>query len=510
MKRIGILLLLLLTVGATVVGCGSGQEGKENPKEHKEENTKVVQPADITVPETIDLAVREVYDIGEIGERYCDLGRPVYSIGVEEPEQSDQEMVAAGQYAELKNALSVINEDNRRHAEHAAHSEVPLKGERIFCETEGFVTRADTQVVSFYERTKRYEDAEWEKIRTGIRTHNIETSTGRTLEFSDVFRDTKKLPSQIAEAMKKAYPKERFAEDIEERIGQSIESGDGNVAFALGYGGVHIFAGNILTSDEQNIYQVTLSYELLTSVIDAVYTTAPKEYILKLDYEMNYFPPDMAEGFSMAWSMKDDFEGKWTLRVEGEHPKTHEELYINHAPMCWLLRSGEKNYVYLTVPAGDISIMTDIYELTKEGIDSLGQVEVAIRSDTILNPHRVQMSHNNIIYVDQIMMIAHGNYQVGATGMPEPIEKMYELEGRELILKQSCRVQAPDPKDAAASGGMWNLPAGIKLRPYRTDMESWIDFITEEDQICRFSIDEFSYEMQLDNFGGLEDLFEVR
>lgn len=210
----------------------------------------------------------------------------------------------------------------------------------------------------------------------------------------------------------------------------------------------------------------------------------------------------------MAWSMKDDFEGKWTLRVEGEHPKTHEEMYINHAPMCWLLRSGEKNYIYLNVPAGDISIMTDIYELTGEGIDSLGPVELEIRSDTILNPHRMQMSHNNIIHTGEIMILPYGSYRVGNDGMPEAADIVYYLEGNELTLKQPSRVNPPDPKDAVISGGMWNLPAGIKLRPYRTDMKSWIDFITEEDQICRFQIEEFSEEMQLDNFGGLEDLFE--
>ena len=45
------------------------------------------------------------------------------------------------------------------------------------------------------------------------------------------------------------------------------------------------------------------------------------------------------------------------------------------------------------------------------------------------------------------------------------------------------------------------------MRPYRTDLESWIDFITDDERVVRFEIDRFADDMHLDNFGTLDDVF---
>ena len=66
----------------------------------------------------------------------------------------------------------------------------------------------------------------------------------------------------------------------------------------------------------------------------------------------------------------------------------------------------------------------------------------------------------------------------------------------------------PDSRDnAAVSGGMWTLVAGERMRPWQTDMASWLDFITEDRRVVRFEIDGWREDMKLDNFGTLDDVF---
>ena len=45
------------------------------------------------------------------------------------------------------------------------------------------------------------------------------------------------------------------------------------------------------------------------------------------------------------------------------------------------------------------------------------------------------------------------------------------------------------------------------MRPYRTDLQSFLDFITDDDRVVRFAIEHFSDDMTLDGFGTLDDVF---
>ena len=52
------------------------------------------------------------------------------------------------------------------------------------------------------------------------------------------------------------------------------------------------------------------------------------------------------------------------------------------------------------------------------------------------------------------------------------------------------------------------LAAGTLLTPFRTDKESYVDFFDEEGNVCRFAIEDFSDEMNLNGFGTLDELLE--
>lgn len=106
---------------------------------------------------------REVYPGGS-GE----MCRPVYLLD------------EAG-YDPLSAALAALNEQWRDGA--AGEMDYFRSAARgaLFYRAEPFVTRSDSQVVSFYERITRYESADWESALTSVQTHNLDAATGREL-----------------------------------------------------------------------------------------------------------------------------------------------------------------------------------------------------------------------------------------------------------------------------------------------------------------------------------------
>lgn len=508
MKRIRTILLFFLIAGGILTGCDA-QRTERGPEQTIPADEKESDGARNEVPAKIlDLSVKTVYIDKNIGEEHFSVEYPLYSLAAPSAEDGDR----PEEYRELKNTLSAIHTEMREHAENlqANFEQAVSARQSLSYYREGFVTRADTKIVSFYERSRQYEGQDFELKKTGIKTHTIDASTGKELGFSDVFRDTKSLAHQIAEAVKKAYRRQEFHPDMEALIRRSIENNDGGICFALGYGEIYIFAAEYLLSDEPGGHRITLPYTSDSSEIKPFYTKAPAEYMLPMDYDMNYFPEGLPGGFSMHFSEdEEEMEYIWSLRMGDSEVPVYEESFYGYAPHCTFLRSGEKNYLYVLLPSGDASITSNIYQLTNQKVTFLDQIPLGIFPETILNPNRIRMSLGRYIYTEAIILSLQGTYRIGKDGKPEPVSNIYDLSGKESILKQNCRVEEVDRKDPALSKGNLDLPAGTVLRPYRTDGKSWIDFITKEGRICRFRIDVFSEEMQFEGFGSPENLFEI-
>ena len=362
-----------------------------------------------------------------------------------------------------------------------------------------FVTRADSAAVSFYARDEGV-----------FLTRSRDGQTGKELGFSDVFRDLDSLPGLLLMEFEKAYPDQSFYDDAQDFIRQSVEGEDGNISFALGYGFVHIFAGAYILNDAPDGYHITLSYQLYPDLVRPFYTASPSRWLIPLDYDTVYWRGDLSVGFRMrSFAFPESEEVLWVVTSEGGGAEPHEETFYGYPPECWLAHIDERDFIYLRVPAGDISISTRIYEVTEQAVTkrTYDTLDLAIRADTPLNPNEVRMNLNEPVFTPVMMLLPYGTYRIETNGLPELAEEAYALDGTWARLRESGRYNPADPADAAVSGGMWNLVAGERLRPYRTDLRSWIDFITEDGRVVRFTIDRFAGDMQLDNFGTLDSVF---
>lgn len=448
-------------------------------------------------PVTLSLAVETKYESESLTDGYGEMRYPIYRLDAE------------GNNA-LSAALAALNEMRLDGASGEMEYFRSTNRGQLYYRTDAFVTRSDSEVVSLYERTERYESASWEKPMTAYEAHNLDTRTGKELKFSDVFRDMEYLPHLLLMEFEKAYPQETFYDEALDFIRQSVESDDGNISFALGYGCVHIFANEYVLNDVPGGQHITLSYVLNPDQVRAFYTTAPSRWMIPVDDGTTYWRGDTSNCFRIQSSIGMDTEDViWEIMLDGKDEGAYVEPFYGQAPECWLACVNERYFIYLRVPTGDVSMLTKVYEVSTTGVskrtyDPLG---VAMRSDTPLDPNGMLMSLDEPIFTPSVKLLPYGTFRIDGNGLPEQTSDVYGLDGPWVLLREGGRYN-PDSRDnAAVSGGMWTLVAGERMRPYQTDMESWLDFITEDGRVVRFEINQFSDDMQLDNLGTLDDVF---
>ena len=446
-----------------------------------------------TLPSKLSLSVEEGFESEPLENGCGDVFYPIYRLYTEG-------------YDALSAALASLNE-MRMDGVSGEMDYFRSNGQgQLYYRTNAFVTRSDGEVVSFYERNERYESSAWEKPMTEYTAHR----TGKELKFSDVFRDMEYLPSLILMEMERAYPQQTFYDEALDFIRTSIESNDGNISFALSYGCVHIFVNEYILNDEPGGQHITISYVLNPYQVKAFYTNPPQSWMIPLDDETTYWRTDISKCFRIkSWIGADTEDVIWEVMLDGKDEGAYVEPFYGYAPDCWLVQVSGRYFIYLRVPTGDVSMLTNIYEITERGVLKLTYepLRMAIRTGSPLTPDGIYMNLDQMLFTPVGMILPYGTYKVDGSGKPVLTSDVYNLDGTWVILRESGRYNPDSRENAAISGGMWTLTAGERMKPYRTDMETFIDFITEDERVVRFEIDSFSEDMHLDNFGTLEDVF---
>ncbi|WP_408070563.1 hypothetical protein [Butyrivibrio sp. JL13D10] len=408
---------------------------------------------------------------------------------------------------EKDEALSAKEEIEKNYG--IAHKENPDEyGTDLYYDSECFVTRNDSEVVSLYVRENSKTNADEDSGYTSYRSYNIDSVTGENLQFSETFRDLKKLPALIEKEIRTKYPGHKFYENLSERINDSIIENDGDVCFCLGNGFVHLFINEGVLSSENGGYHITLPFADNPKLVSNFYLEYPVKTFTKLDYNTDYYLRD-GHSFRMSCEINED-DVLWRAVAEG---KTCEMPFYGHAPEVYLTETAEGSYLFLNVPAGDVSFHGILYEITDRGVkvaEENGDLGLSVVPETTLDPEFILMHVNEVIDGPVCFMYPTGVYRIDTDGFPVPATKEFRLTGEKVVVRESGRYNPKDTEDAANSGGMYYVAEGTELTPYASDLSNYIDFITvgeKQSRIIRFTIDEFSSNMKLDNFGGLGKVF---
>lgn len=512
-----------LLVCALLAGCGAKQpeapqpaaglpgeapvsaQSAEPPVEPAEPETPVERDVPETV-EVLDLRVDERYAFDEVDGGWAEVRHPVYELGCL---TSDGETVLPDNSDALNGALGRINDALLLDAKAAWQSFGTASDEQtLYDRTDAFVTRADSVAVSFYEQKDRIRDEKWGYREVNFRSHNLDARTGEELSFADVFRDTNALPKLLLEAFAAEYPDCAFHDNAEERIRQCVESGSGDLCFALGYGFVHVFANEYIISGEPWGHHITLSYSRYPDLVYAFCDTAPERWIMPMDYGVTYWLGGTGWRMDCAEIPESD-DVLWSVTATSAPDASCEEEFYGYAPVCYLANTGEYGFLYLDVPAGDVSAHTNVYELTDAGAVKYIQepLALAIRSDSPLDPDWLLMSLDLAVSEYPLLMVPHAAYRLRENGLPEMIGGVYDLDGPWVRLREGGRFNPDNRENAAVSGGMWTLIAGQRMRPYQTDLNTFLDFVTDDWRVVRFAITHFGYGMTLDD-SAPDELFE--
>ena len=354
------------------------------------------------VPKILDLTVSKQFFMENINGRYVTLEYPVLELGYEKP---DGEWLHTEGYPALEKALTDYNkaewefhEGSRSTLRSAAKS---IEGNdeaygELYTYTDAYVTRNDTKVLSFYTSTRHYEG--WVHELFDWETRNFDVQSGRILTFEDIFTDLEDLACIIETELKAAYSDLQFPDPMDQLIAAGMEKNEG-ILFALSYDCVHIFVENQYLSNENSKGQhIVLSYHDYPEIVKEAYRTSAKNWMVNLDFDR-----------------KDSLIQELDAQADWEY-----------APECYLICMEGQKYIYLRRPAGDVTLLTYIYEVTKEGVNFLGEVDGAMHQEVNFNPECMKMYGS--IDFDELEFgetLPFDLYTVGEGGLPMKLEMNY-------------------------------------------------------------------------------------
>jgi len=396
-------------------------------------------------------------------------------------------------FGDLEQALSLYNQDvyEKQQAEmewlHSAAFAIAESGDdiwEIYSQAEAVITRSDSLAVSFYEHTQQYEGQDEQHL---WRAYNIDAQSGAQLSFDDVFTRPDELPAALAHALRAAYPHLEFPSDTDALLAESMYDRDGDLCFALGYGLIHFFAADGWLTPGFGGQHITLLLSDYPSLVRSEYAALPESMMIVPEYDIEY--PLIGGGtFSMGWQVdpEDEMNILWQADVNG-HAVPIE--YFGYAPECLLICAGGQNYLYIRIPAGDISLATEIYRIKETGLEYIGEVDFTWDDMLNLDPQHMLMEQI-FIYTDQIMLFAGGLYRIGADGLPEAASDVFGLSGPPLRTQEEFRMYLLASEQADASAEPVFVSSGELLTPLRTDMRTYMDFYTEDENLLRFDLTE--------------------
>ncbi|MCR5404945.1 MAG: hypothetical protein K6E91_14170 [Butyrivibrio sp.] len=460
---------------------------------------RLFEKASSKEPSLLDFVSENEFRMDESGGSMAAVSRPVYTLGYY---TSDGSLVSPDGYDELALAINAINESSAAKVDEAWKNFEGKEGNWKLdpCDmTKGTVTRNDSEVVSFYEVREQVDDPGQKEKHTFITAHNLDAKTGKELEFYDVFKNHGTLKALLTERFKESYPDSEFFDDLERYIGDELYFGGNSIFFALGYGGVHFLADEYSISDTLGGNHITISYDDLDGMLREFYKPIPEKYLLPVEDKQTYHTQN-GIGFKMSTEVGSGGSHiTWNLELDGRSSDSYKETFYGSEPVCHLAHIGERDFIYLRIPVGDVSIKSNVYEVGADGIKLITQnpLTMAIDDETPLNPEWMCMNIDGGIYNGYIGMVPKGYYSINEEGLPEFSSGVYDLDGNWLRIKNGGRYYPDSADNAAVSGGMWTLIEGERVRPYQTDLESWIHFTTEDGRVIRFEIDKFGDGMLL-------------
>lgn len=424
-------------------------------------------------------------------------------------------------FAEIKGAAEDAVREQREDSEEFPSGEM-----------EGTIVpvRCDDSVLSFYETTyMNYPGAAHGSM--GFSGYNFETGSGEKITLSDVFKDPASLGPVVASNLR-ARADGSHVEDAEESLKYYFGEGMDYLAWVIDQDGVtFLFSPSDIAPYAMGILESRISFDRDPELFTGKFGPSGAGYARPMstftEMEADLDGDGSSEKLSVTgeYLEGDEINTYSGVRVSvGDKTCTAEQHCYGIDP-CFVHTGDGKNYIYVVTGGDDdypellvFAIRDNVPELAgrmsgtgfahafypvyEDGKYSADQSWY--ERSPLLDPSNFELSTRMTL---MNINSGHRAYKAGEDGMPVPQTDYYEIdEGTTLTSLVPVAAEAVDPVTGEAAGEEKEIPAGTKLRFWRTNGTDTVDLRTDEDEAYRVKIEIADTQM----IGGvkLEDAFE--
>ncbi len=486
------------------------EEKAEEPKEEKKEETKVKEEA----------AEKE-----EVKEEAGPVLKLNTKKNFEYRLDSEGKALVLGHYPEisvesegydaLSDALTELNkeiaddvsknmDEYKEYAENDIVERGELPGDNYTYECDCVVTKADEEIVSiiytYYAFSGGAHPSTW------YVSHNFSTKSGEKLNAANVVSDMDSLPKLLEDRIENEYETEDlyFEDDLEVAIKEHYDTA-GDYTFTLDHAGITFyFSAYDLAAYAAGAQIVTINYADEPGIVKEEYAKESSEYIEGVMMGCKYKLSD-GNVIQLSWypGFEDEYDYELTATINGKD--TVEK--IECAGMePYIIRTGDKYYLYLQELQMNDYVIIDVYSLEGGKLDKVGTVDRGFKSNSPTDTSdfdlvgRTDMLSTNAMY---------RSYHVGDDGMPvanDEYDTMLPLTSEKLTLKQDIKAEVFVTEDSKESAEV-TIPKGTVLYFFRTDNKTFMDMKDEDDRVIRLYPKTDDYPQTIDG-KDIEEIFD--
>lgn len=361
--------------------------------------------------------------------------------------------------------------------------------------SEMILKRADSKVLAVEEQIYSYEGG-----AHGLSYYyafNFDVQSGALIALEDVITDMDKLPEALVTEITDKYPDlgsfdENFWDGFfEEYITPTQEDFQPEFTWTLGYDGVTFYFSNYeIGSYADGLQQVTICYSEYPEMLNSSYfADVENTYVIGLDDLWSGTDTDLNNdgvtdyvSVSRNYDYEMDFIASYNITVNGN---TFTQDSYCYEYRSFLVKAGEKNYVYVERTVENDYRLIAVFEITANSVEYMGEVDGGIGSFT-----------NSLAFEVEKRIDLLGTYTVladcyvGEDGLPVERNSINEVKS-EMSITSVVEIEAElVNEEGELTGEGYAFPAGTDFRFMVTDGDTFVDVLASDGQRCRFYVEE--------------------
>lgn len=357
-------------------------------------------------------------------------------------------------------------------------------------ESDMFIRRADTQVLSVVESCYSYEGgAHGNSYYTSV---SFDVQTGEEITLESVITDMSSLPNVLATEIQEKYKDLTFwSEDLaslfQEYITPSNTEYVPTFTWTLDYQGVTFYFSDYeLGSYANGRQEVMIAYSEYPELLNSkFFENVENHYVVALlnnwtgtDLDLNDDGVTDYVGVKKNYSVDTDFCESYDVTVN-DNTFTHDVYFYDL--WTYYVKSGDDSYLYVQRRAESDFESVSVFKLTENSVEYVGDFGNSLESFTNSLDFKVAKRMDLLS-----TYFGKANCTIGEDGLPVEKNNVYSVVG-EVIITSTVPITA-DLVDEEGNllGSTYEFPAGTDFQFLSTDSATYVDVQASDGKCCRF------------------------